>query len=78
MPGMGMTPEELAKLKNASGAEFDRMFLTMLIQHHEAAIEMSEAEQAAGRYAPAKDLATAIIHAQRAEITALRQLLTQS
>ena len=75
--GTAMT-DEMAKLEKASGAEFDRMFLTMMIQHHEAAIKMSETEQAAGRYAPAKDLANTIISAQRSEITTLRQLLTQS
>jgi uncharacterized protein (DUF305 family) len=39
MPGM-LTPEQLAQLEKASGAEFDRLFLTFMIQHHEGALTM--------------------------------------
>jgi len=39
MPGM-MTPEELAQLEKARGAEFDRLFLTFMIRHHEGALKM--------------------------------------
>lgn len=41
---MGMaTPDQLAALAAASGAEFDRQFLTLMIAHHEGAIDMVEA-----------------------------------
>ena len=39
MPGM-LTAEQLAELDRARGAEFDRLFLTYMIQHHEGAITM--------------------------------------
>ncbi|MES2521262.1 MAG: DUF305 domain-containing protein [Gemmatimonadota bacterium] len=39
MPGM-LTAEQLAGLTAARGAEFDRLFLTYMIQHHEGAIVM--------------------------------------
>lgn len=39
MPGM-LNAEELARLENARGAEFDRLFLTYMIRHHEGAITM--------------------------------------
>ena len=39
MPGM-LTPEQMQKLDAARGAEFDRLFLTFMIQHHRGAIEM--------------------------------------
>ena len=39
MPGM-LTPEQLARLDAARGAEFDRLFLQFMIQHHSGAIEM--------------------------------------
>lgn len=39
MPGM-LTVEQLAQLDRARGAEFDRLFLTYMIQHHEGAITM--------------------------------------
>jgi uncharacterized protein (DUF305 family) len=41
MPGM-LTPTQLAQLGRASGAEFDRLFLTFMIQHHQGAITMVE------------------------------------
>ena len=48
MPGMNPTPmmpgmlsaEQLAQLDGARGPEFDRLFLTFMIQHHKGAIRM--------------------------------------
>ena len=42
MPGM-LTAEQLAQLDAARGAEFDRLFLTFMIQHHQGAITMVNA-----------------------------------
>ena len=39
MPGM-LTPEQMARLEQASGAEFDQLFLTFMIQHHRGAVSM--------------------------------------
>lgn len=39
MPGM-LTPAQLAELHAARGAEFDRLFLTSMIQHHRGAVAM--------------------------------------
>ena len=39
MPGM-LSPQQMAELKAARGPEFDRLFLTYMIQHHEGAITM--------------------------------------
>ena len=39
MPGM-LTPHQLMQLDSARGAEFDRLFLTFMIQHHMGAITM--------------------------------------
>jgi uncharacterized protein (DUF305 family) len=39
MPGM-LTAEQLAQLDRARGTEFDRLFLTFMIQHHQGAITM--------------------------------------
>ncbi len=41
MPGM-LTEEQLAQLDAARGPEFDRLFLTFMIQHHLGAIAMVE------------------------------------
>ena len=74
MPGM-MTDEELADLGAAHGQEFEDMWLEMMIEHHEGAIEMAQDEQADGVFQPAIDLAESIETSQRAEIDHMRELL---
>jgi uncharacterized protein (DUF305 family) len=39
MPGM-LTPEQIRELDGARGAEFDRLFLRFMIQHHQGAVTM--------------------------------------
>src|SRR5216110_1459555 len=39
MPGM-LTPDQMTQLDAARGREFDRLFLTFMIQHHQGAITM--------------------------------------
>ena len=39
MPGM-LTPDQLQELRAARGADFDRLFLTYMIMHHEGAVSM--------------------------------------
>jgi uncharacterized protein (DUF305 family) len=39
MPGM-LTPQQMQQLSAAKGAEFDRLFLTFMIQHHQGALTM--------------------------------------
>src|SRR3989442_2124346 len=39
MPGM-LTPDQMTRLDGARGREFDRLFLTFMIQHHQGAITM--------------------------------------
>jgi len=41
MPGM-LSVEQMAELKAARGPDFDRLFLTFMIQHHEGAVTMVE------------------------------------
>jgi uncharacterized protein (DUF305 family) len=41
MPGM-LTPDQLTELDRSRGADFDRLFLKYMIQHHNGAIEMVE------------------------------------
>ena len=74
MSGM-MTGAEMARLGNATGTEFDRMFLEMMVLHHEGAIEMAEQELAEGIFQPTKDLARAVITGQQAEIEEMNALL---
>lgn len=74
MPGM-MSADDMAAMEAASGAEFDQMFLTMMIDHHEGAIEMARTEQAEGEYADAVKLAEGIESAQAEEIRTMQGLL---
>lgn len=74
MPGM-MSAEDMDALENASDAEFRDMWLEMMIEHHEGAVEMSETEQDGGRFKPAVDLAGTIIESQSAEIDTMEKLL---
>ncbi len=70
-----MTGEDMSKLQAASGAEFDKMFMTMMILHHQGAIDMARVEQSTGQYGPAKELAGKVISAQAAEIKTMNRLL---
>lgn len=74
MAGM-MTEEEMGDLEGSSGSEFDQMFLTMMIEHHEGAIEMAEVELDEGEHAGTLDLAESIIESQRAEIELMESML---
>ena len=74
MSGM-MSDEDMGELEKASGAEFDRMWLEMMIEHHEGAVEMAKKELADGQDENAKKLAQAVIDGQQQEITEMRELL---
>ncbi|MBM0259611.1 DUF305 domain-containing protein [Micromonospora sp. 4G55] len=76
MPGM-MSDADMAKLAAASGQEFDRQFLTMMIAHHEGAITMAEEELASGANADAKAMAQQIVNAQQGEIDAMKKILAR-
>lgn len=74
MPGM-MTDEQMAQLEETEGAAFDEAFLTMMIEHHQGAITMSQDEVDGGENADAIALAEQIIEDQTAEITEMTRLL---
>ncbi|MBW0088712.1 DUF305 domain-containing protein [Pseudonocardia sp. KRD-184] len=75
--GMGgmMTPEQMSALQQASGAEFDRMFLEMMVEHHRGAVEMAQTEIEEGSDPEALALAQEIVDAQQAEISEMESLL---
>ncbi|MGH3451183.1 MAG: DUF305 domain-containing protein [Haloechinothrix sp.] len=77
MPGM-MSPEDMEKLEQAKDAEFDRMWMQMMIEHHRGAIDMAETELKQGSNTEAKQLAQQIIDAQQAEITTMNRLLGEN
>ncbi|WP_424887050.1 DUF305 domain-containing protein [Streptomyces sp. XH2] len=74
MPGM-MTDRQMDDLRGTTGSAFDRMFLTMMIAHHQGAIDMAGTEKKEGQYGPAERLADSIITSQTAEIAQMRTML---
>lgn len=80
MPGM-LTPAELARLGQATGAAFDRLFLTSMIRHHEGALTMVAgffATRGAGQDSEIFRFASDVDADQRAEIRRMRTLLGTS
>jgi uncharacterized protein (DUF305 family) len=73
-----MSGEDMATLEAASGAEFDRMFAEMMVEHHQGAVDMANDEIENGQYADAIELAEAIVEAQEAEIAELEGFLDQA
>jgi uncharacterized protein (DUF305 family) len=79
MPGM-LTPQQMDELAKAKGAEFDRLFLTGMIQHHTGALTMVDDlfdVAGAGQDSAIYDFATDIDNTQRAEIEVMRGLLKE-
>ncbi|MDR7322653.1 MULTISPECIES: DUF305 domain-containing protein [Catenuloplanes] len=76
MPG-AMSAQDMAGLAAASGGEFDKQFLTLMIAHHEGAITMAQQETSQGASTEAKALAAKIVTDQQAEIVTMRELLTK-
>ena len=74
MPGM-MTAEQMDQLKNASDAEFQDMWLQMMVEHHQGAIEMAKEEIDRGTFADALTLAKNIESSQQAEIENMEGML---
>ena len=70
-----MSAEQLTALKNASGVEAARLFLTGMIAHHEGAIDMAKTEIDDGSFAPAVEMARAIVKTQQAEIDTMKGIL---
>lgn len=77
MPGM-LTPSQMDALKKAKGAEFDRLFLTGMIQHHNGALVMVKemfGTGGAGQDGELFNFATDVDSGQRAEIKIMQTLL---
>jgi len=77
MPGM-LTPEQMDALGKAKEGEFDRLFLTGMIQHHGGALTMVKDlfnTAGAGQDAEIFDFATDADNTQRAEIKIMQAML---
>jgi uncharacterized protein (DUF305 family) len=79
MTGM-LTDEQLKSLDAAHGVAFDRAFLTLMIQHHDGALQMVKdlfASPRAGQEVDVNVFANDVVTVQTAEIGAMRHLLSQ-
>jgi uncharacterized protein (DUF305 family) len=77
MPGM-LTAEQMEALRKAKGAEFDNLFLTGMIQHHDGALTMVKDlfdTAGAGQDAELFNFATDVDSGQRAEIRIMQTML---
>ena len=70
-----MTQEEMAKLESATGAEFDKQWLTLMIKHHQGAVTMAEQVLTTTEDDAVERMAKAIVKAQKAEIKAMQREL---
>ena len=80
MPGM-LTVEEMARLAQARGPEFDRLFLEFMIKHHEGALTMVQdlfAQPGAGQESDVFAFASDVDADQRMEIDRMRTALVPS
>ena len=79
MPGM-LTPQQIEALRKSKGAEFDRLFLSGMIQHHNGALTMVKDlfdTAGAGQDAEMFGFATDVDTGQRAEIKIMQTMLEQ-
>ncbi|MFQ1004416.1 DUF305 domain-containing protein [Modestobacter sp. SSW1-42] len=74
MGGMDM---DMSGLEAASGTEFDRMFLKMMSEHHQQAVDMAKTEISDGENADAIALAEEISTSQAAEIEEMQTILSE-
>jgi uncharacterized protein (DUF305 family) len=74
MPGMA-SPQQIAELRAATGRRFDRLFLRLMITHHEGALTMALDEIKSGRDPYLVRIARDVHATQSAEIQRMRPML---
>lgn len=79
MPGM-LSPEQMQRLASASGEEFDRLFLELMIRHHQGALVMVRelfAQTGAGQEPDIFAFASEVEADQRMEIARMAAMLRE-
>lgn len=74
MQGM-VSEKDIEALRNASGPEAAKLYVTQMIAHHEGAITMAQDEISTGQYGPAIELSHAIVETQQKEIDTMKAIL---
>jgi uncharacterized protein (DUF305 family) len=76
MPGMA-TPEEMQALSKASGEDAERLYLELMIEHHEAGADMAQAGAELAQEPRVRELAQKMAEGQVIEIVEMEKLLAQ-
>jgi uncharacterized protein (DUF305 family) len=71
MPGMA-TQEQLQQLENAKGEAFDKLWLQLMIAHHEGALTMAEEVRSSGIDVRVQEIADDVVVEQTDEIQRMR------
>ncbi len=72
-----MTAQEMAALAQASGPAFDRLWVDMMIRHHQGALVMAKEHLKSGKFGPTLELSKNIVATQTTEIDEMKSLLTK-
>ena len=70
-----MSAKDMTALGQAKGSAFDRMWLTMMVEHHEGAVTMAQDVLSTTADAAVKALSQAIVDGQKEEIATMQGLL---
>lgn len=70
-----MSDDDMQSLRAAEGAEFDKQWLTMMIEHHEGAVDMAKDVLKTTQDPEVRALAEAVVSGQEAEISTMQGLL---
>jgi len=65
---------DMARLQAATGKQFDRLFLDMMVPHHQMAIDMSKEAVTKAEHAEIKEMARLIVVKQQGEIAEMNRL----
>ncbi|MEU9059659.1 DUF305 domain-containing protein [Streptomyces sp. NPDC048430] len=75
MPGMA-TDKQIEKLRASQGKAFDRLFLELMITHHQGAVTMATEALADGNNVLVEEMANDVVAQQTVEIDRMRGLMT--
>jgi uncharacterized protein (DUF305 family) len=68
---------DLGNLADLHGTDFDRQWLSLMIQHHRGAVEMARKHLSAGTDPSTRKLAQDVVSSQEKEISEMESLLPQ-
>jgi uncharacterized protein (DUF305 family) len=69
-----MSQKDLHDLDAMVGSGFEGMWLTLMVKHHEGALDLARGELARGQNAEAKKLAHSVVTSQTAEIATMKKM----